>query len=200
MAGFKVNAGGGKSVERIGEGTFMARVVSLVTLGEHQYHSKYPEKGDCDKLLITVELPSETVDVDGVDVPRLLSKTENVFLNEKSNLYKIVQACDPSTDISNGYDLSGLIGKECMVTIGTTSGGKDKITQWAGIMKGLTVPEQVAKSVLFDFYSPDQEIFNDMMDWVKEELQSANNFSGSELEKMVTGDTSTPDAEEDLPF
>ena len=199
MSGMKIKAGGGKSVERIGEGTLMARVVSVVTLGMHQYHSAHPDKGDCEKVLLTVELPTETVEVDGKDMPRLLSQTQNVFLNEKANLYKIIQACDPLADLSSGYALSSLVGKECMVTIGTTSGGKDKITQWAGIMKGLTVPEQAAASILFDFYTPDAGTFEGMMDWVKEELKSANNYPGSELEKMVTGDNASP-SDEEMPF
>ena len=197
--GFKITAGGGGKVERIGECTVMGRVVSVVTLGEHQYHSKFPEKGDCDKVLLTVELPTETVEVDGKDVPRLLSKTENVFLNSKSNLYKIIQACDPTADLDSGYDISELVGKTCMITVGSTNTGKDKITSFAPAMKGLSVPEQVAKSVLFDFYTPDKDLFEGMMDWVKAELQDANNYVGSELEKMVTGDTTTMEDEE-LPF
>ena len=199
MAGFTVKAGGGKSVERIGEGTFMARIVSLIMLGEHQYHSQYPEKGNCDKLLITVELPTETVEVDGKELPRLLSKTENIFLNEKSNLYKIVQACDPSADVASGYDLSALVGKACMITIGSTNTGKDKITLFGGMMKGMDVPAQVAPSILFDFYAPDKDTFEGMMDWQKSELQDAENYSGSELEKLVTGVEDTPD-DDDVPF
>jgi len=204
MSGMKVTAGGGKQVDPIGEGTVMARVLSVVTLGEHQYHSQYPEKGDCNKVMVTVELPTETMEVEGKDIPRLLSKTENVYLNEKANLYKVIKALDPTADLGKGYDLSDMIGKPCMVTIGTTSGNKDKITAWTAPMKGMDVPELANESLLFDFYDPNQEVYDKLMEWVKGELKDATNFSGSPLEKMLGEDTEgSAEAEEgggELPF
>jgi hypothetical protein len=190
----KIKVGGGKKMERIGEGTYMARIISVITTGLHQQNSNYPEKGECEKLMLTVELPTETMDVDGKEMPRLLSKEENLFLNEKSNLYKIIQACDPQADLSLGYDLSELISKECMVTIGTTSGGNDKITQWAGIMKGLTVPDQVHDSTIYDFYEPDAEVFEGLLPWVKELIKEASNYN----EAITTVDTEMDDDE--IPF
>jgi len=204
MGGMKISAGGSGKVDPIGAGTVMARVLSVITLGEHQVHSQYPEKGSCDKVLLTVELPTETMKVDGEDMPRLLSQELNLYLNEKANLYKVISALDTGADLSSGYDLSDLVGKACMVTIGATVTGKDKIVGWTATMKGLDVPELANDSILFDFYDPNQEVYDKLMEWVKGELKDATNFSGSPLEKMLGDDTEgSAEAEEggeELPF
>lgn len=199
---------GGNSGPRLEEGTYMARLVHVIGLGEHEQNSQYPEKGDCDKILFTVELPTETMEINGEEKVRLQSKQENMFLTEKANLVKLIKAADPKFNYekSDGYEMEQLVGKPLMVTIGSTSGDRAKITQFAGIMKGLAVPPQVSDSIFFDFYEPDKGEWDKMMSWVQDTIKKATNFEGSAVEAMLEGKEapssgpSSSDMGDDIPF
>jgi len=198
----------GESFPRIEDGTYLSRIVQIVGLGQHMRDDRYPDKGTCDKVLITCEYPTELIEVNGEEVPRFQSKSENMFLTEKANLVKIIKAAIPGFDIEamgydDEFDFNQLLGKPLMTTIGSTKTGKPKITAFTSVMKGVKCPPQMTDSVLFDFYEPDLEVFNRLMEWVQKEIQSAENYSGSELELLLgerDGDTDTDIDESDVPF
>lgn len=183
----KIKANAGKDFGRLEEGSYVSRVVQIVGLGEHLRDDRYPEKGDCDKLLITCEYPTELIEIKGEMKPRFQSKQENMFLTDRSNLYKIILSVNPKFNIKEAdeFDLNDILGQPCMTTIGTTSQGNAKITGWSPLMKGLDVPECMSELVMFDFYEPVKEEYDKLANWAKDDIKKASNYEGSEVEKLA---------------
>ena len=140
----------GEKFPRIEEGNYMSRIVQIIGLGVHMRDDRSPEKGTCEKLLITCEYPTEMIEINGEQVPRFQSKQENVFMNEKANLPKIIKAAIPSFDLDKmddeGFDVNELLGKGCMTVIGSTASDKPKITAFTPSMKGFDCPPQISES------------------------------------------------------
>ena len=83
----KIKRKSGTSVPPMEAGTYPAVCIGIVDLGE-QYSETFKKYSD--KLLIIWEIPSQTIEIDGEDKPRWLSKDFAASLHEKSVLHKIL--------------------------------------------------------------------------------------------------------------
>jgi len=177
----------GEKFPRIEDGTYLSRIVQIIGLGSHERDDRYPEKGTCDKVLITCEYPTEMITINGEDLPRFQSKQENMFLTDKANLVKIIKAAIPEFDLEaeDDFDFYTLLGKSPMTTIGSTSTGNPKIVSFTPEMKGMPCPPQISESIMFDFYEPDLDTFNGLMQWVQDLIKEADNYPGSALQELV---------------
>lgn len=81
----KIKKKSGSSVPPMEAGTYPAVCVGIVDLGE-QYNEAF--KKYTDKMLFIWEIPSQTIEIDGENKPRWLSKDFSASLHEKSNLYQ----------------------------------------------------------------------------------------------------------------
>jgi len=117
----------------IGQGTYPARIVQILDLGTQEDEYK-GEKKLHQKLWITFELPDEIINVKGEDKPRWLSSEFTKSTNEKSRLYKVIQAVAPDAE-----DWTDLMDKGLLVQVGVTSGGKDKFIGAMPAPKGMEV-------------------------------------------------------------
>jgi len=55
-----------------------------------------------------------------------------------------------------------------------------------GVPEGMTVGELDTEPFYFDFYNPDEDVWqNKLWDGIRETMKKADNYHGSELEKMV---------------
>lgn len=204
-----------KDYGRIGEGTFPARIVQIIGLGRHEntnwqtgavmLDDDGKPKPPTNKVMITYELPTETIEIDGEQKPRWTSKEYNLFFSDKAALAQVLNAAAEGSD-----DLEDALGKAVSLTIGTTSGGKDKVTAVTKLMKGVEVAELSQEAKIFNFDDPDIEVYNNLFDWQKKKMQEAVNFKKSKLESMLSNqyaseaaadaatDQDTPD--DDIPF
>lgn len=190
---------------RVGEGTYMARVVGVVDVGKHVRKNWKSQEVETDKhgneivdqlIFVNFELPTETIEIEGEDKPRWLSKEYKVSFFEKSALTALINA------VSNGDQLKTLdnmIARPLMLTVGSTSGGKDKVTGVAPMMKGMEVPGLANPAQVFDIDDPDMEVWSRLPNFIKEKIQSSVNFADSRLaEKLAEVD---PDGTaDDIPF
>jgi hypothetical protein len=162
--------------ERVPEGTYPARLVQLVSVGVQETEWKGVVK-QLPKIILTFELPTETITINGEEQPRWLSIEFTLLLADKSNLTPVVKALDPKGECK---DLSDLLGKPCMVQVGSTSTGKAKITSIVAPMKGMPVAEiyNPAKMLAFDFDNPDLEMFATFPQFMQEKIKSAINYNG----------------------
>jgi hypothetical protein len=161
---------------RVAEGTYPARLVQIVSLGVQEGEWK-GERKVTPKVTLTFELPTETITINGEEQPRWISKEFNLSLHEKSSLTPIVKALDPARQCK---DLSELLGKPCMVQVGSTETGNAKITSIVAPMKGMPVAEiyNQAKMLAFDFDAPDLEMFATFPQFMQEKIKSAINYNG----------------------
>lgn len=182
----KISSGG--SFERIGEGTYPARIARLIDLGiqRDEYQGVVSTRP---KVLIEFELPTERGGSGDKEFAKTVLKEMTLSFGGgiDKGLGTIVKAAIPGTTKATlgNTDLSVLIGKAVSVTIGTTSGGKDKVTAITSLMKGMTIDEVSDRAVLFDFDDPTIEAYASLPGFVHNKLKEALNYSGSNVEKIA---------------
>ena len=212
---------------RIEDGTYPARVAQVVDLGEQhdtiwmngaskpQFYvvdaagkniksaDGFSKKTTEDtghpvlmhKVQVNFEFPTERINVNGEDKPRFQGKEYNV--TNTGALAKLVEALSPGSK-----SIADILGKECSVAIGSTSGGKAKVVSVSPIMKGMNVPELENPATVFDMDDPDMGMWANLPNWLQEKVKSATNYAGSELEKRLSDEKpqNMEDFDEDLPY
>ena len=181
--------GSGTTFARIGEGSFPARIAQILDIGTQEDTYEGVTK-QVQKLWITFELPTETIEIDGQEKPRWLSSEFTKSTSDKSRLIKVINATMPDAE-----EFTDLLGKPCLVEIGTTSGGKDKWTGSMKLPKGMGVAELANPPVYFDILDPDQAIFDKLPDFLKDKIVANLEFNGSAMQAALG--ESANDAEEE---
>ena len=189
-------------------GSYPARLAQIILLGtQKQRPFKGEEKPPALEIMLTYELLDEFMkDEDGEDIldkPRWISETLS-FLSLKADRAKSTKryyALDPE-DNADG-DWSQLLGAPCIVTIVNEKDkrpGMDRIYENVDGVSAMR-PKEAAKAAqlknkgrIFDFYSPDMEVFNDLPEWIQDKMKSALDFEGSALD-LALGSKDAPKKE-----
>jgi len=141
-------------------------------------------------IFVTLELPSKTIDVDGAMKPRWISKEITMSAHEKSTMRKWNTAI---TGVDKGdIDLENWLEKNCLVQIGTTSGGKDKIMSVTPMMEGIITQPLFNGSKVFRIDEPDMEVFESLPQFMKDKITSADNWKGASSPSSVVEDDDCP--------
>lgn len=165
---------------RIEEGTYMARISSIIDLGI-QPQTDW-QTGDVTeskpRVLLTYTLPTERLEKELEDgtvesYPRVISKEVTLSNHEKSNLVALVKALKPGLS-----DLTELLNAECMVSIGSTVTGNAKITNVVKAPNGMPIDELEREPTFFDFDAPEEELFNSLPTWIQDKIKDADNYNG----------------------
>lgn len=191
---------------RIGEGTYGVRIVRLLDFGvQYETDFKTGEVKTYDdgnqitkhKVWIDFEFVTETIDVDGVQKPRWLGREIAVSTHEKSTLTALLKAADPGLKATmKGRNVAGLLGLPLMVTVGSTSTGKDKITGFSSLVKGMTVDPLANPTLFFDLDGNDRKTFESLPDWMKKRIQEGIDYLDTPFAKSAS---SFHDIQDDLP-
>lgn len=189
--------------EPLNPGAYPARLVQIIVLGvQEQRPFKGEEKSPKLEIALTYELLDEFMkDEEGNEIedkPRWI--TERMpFNNLDTELAKSTKryfALDPDED--HGGDWGSLLGVPCMVTI-VVDKWKDKSTnedrfreKVANISamrpkEAAKAPELVNPARIFDFYSPDMEVWEALPQWLRDVMKAAVDFEGGALEEALEG-------------
>lgn len=131
----------GAKSEPVPAGTHHAICYGVVDLGT-QVSEKFGPKR---KLALLWEIPDERITVQGKDLPRGISKRFTASLNEKGNLRKALEGWRgrPFTkEELAGFDLSNVLGKNCLLTVIHATGPRGTFAEIAGVValpKGMPV-------------------------------------------------------------
>ncbi len=156
-------------------GNHVARCYSVLDLGTQHSDaftwegSAIPES-DRPQILMIWELPNETIEVEGVMQPVVTSHFYNMFFNDKARLRKDLESWRGrqfTQEELQGFDISNVIGKPCMLNITHNERGKAKITSVAAMPKGMEAPAQVNESLLFTLDNYDQATFDRISDGIQ---------------------------------
>lgn len=169
---------------RIEDGTYPARLVQVIDLGVQELtdYKTGEVKGTANRVYLCWEFPTETIEVKGEIKPRWQGKEYTISYHEKAALPGVIKALDPKGEAKY---LSDLLGKPCMVGIGSTSGGNAKITGVFQLAKGMPVDELQNPARAFDFSDPDVEVFKLLPEFLQDKIKGAVNFEGSRLEELL---------------
>lgn len=192
-----------KRPDPLDPGTYPARLVQVLLLGvQAQRPHKGEEKPPRQEIMLTYEFLDEFLkDEEGNDMetaPRWLSETMP-FANlaiEKAKSTQRYYALDNEGE--HDGDWSKLIGLPCMLTVIQNQGtGKnsDKVYENISAVSAMR-PKEAAKAPplvnppkLFDFYSPDMEVFGKLPQWLQDKMKNALDYEGSALAEAVGGST-----------
>ena len=211
--GDKRAGGEGNDFGRIEDGTYPARFVQLIDVGE-QENTDY-KTGEAlgtysRKLFLTYEFPTERIEVKGEDKPRWLSENQKFSMSEKANLPKRLKALGTGKEKT----IEDMLGNPCMVEVSSTSGGKAKVANVSKPMKGMQVGALENTARAFDMDDANMEVWDELPNFMKEMIQNARNFRGSDIEQKLIerGDdvesddgpgndaAGEPDFDDDVPF
>ena len=182
-----------KSFPRIEEGTFAARVVRIIDMGKQvatDFKTGEPKTYDDgnvviqNRVWIDFEFPTETIEIDGVAKPRWQGKEYTVSSHEKAAIMALMKAADPSGKLTMKWrNVSALLGLPLMVSIGSTSSNKPKITNVASLMKGMTVPDLANPTLFFDLDGDDVATFESLPEWLQKRIKDGVDFDSTNFFK-----------------
>ena len=157
-------------------GNHPARCIKIIDIGtqEGEYQGKANYRR---QIVVSWELPTETFDKDGKQVPFVVSKWYTASLGEKANLRADLmnwRGRDFTQQELMGFDIENIIGKACMVQVSHSANKKAKVTAVSSIPKGFEVPPQVNPSFYLSLEPDefDQAKFDTLADFWKGKIQT----------------------------
>ena len=169
--------------EPMAEGAYPARIYQVIQLGTIAgWQGKLQSK-----VRISFEFPTEltTFSEEKGEQPYSLSQDYTTSIHEKSQLRKVIDACDPKAlktvgedGMVDNYDVEQLLGKTCLVTVvhnpsKTTDAVYANIDGCTVLPKGMTCPPAINENVSLSFDNFDVKVFDALPDFIKKKIQSS---------------------------
>ncbi len=158
-------------------GVYIGICIGVVDLGE-QYSEKF--KSYSNKVKIIFELVGETVEVDGEQKPRQLSKELTVSTNKKSSLRPFISSWNMKeyTDEEFGeIDLFDQIGRACQLQVTLNETGEySNISSIMALPKGVPAPASATPPIRWDIDHWDDKAFAELPLWAQEQLKKSTQY------------------------
>ena len=158
-------------------GVYIAICVGVLDLGE-QYSEKF-KNYRCEVQFIW-ELCGETVEVDGEQKPRQLSRTFSVAASKKSNLRAFISGWNGaqySDEQFSDLDLFGQAGKACQLNVVLNDTGEyANVNSAIPLPKGMSVPTTDTAPILWNMDEWDDKAFEALPDWVQEKVKRSTQY------------------------
>jgi len=197
--------GGGSDLGDPRIGAHYSRFVGFAYLGVHDRKAwQGTPKDPCGKSILIFELLDDFCEIDGVQRPRWISKKENAFSSQNSNLTKIYNLLDPTGQYAGGFDKMVAATVPCMVNIegkvdfqtkepipGVKIGSISACATHNADGTDLIVPPVQNPVIIYDFDEPTAEAYAGLKAWMQREVKAANNYAGSAAERIAVAHDAT---------
>lgn len=190
--------------EPIPEGIYPAVCTRVIDLGVQQ-NKMFGNTAH--KVLFCYEIPDCTIEIDGKQMPKMVSKEFTVSLGEKSSLRPWLTSWRGKgfTEAElEGFDLKNVLGAPCQLQVVHNEKGYENLSIMA-LGKGQPRPTPATELIYFDLSVPDcMELIKKLPEWVQERIKLSPNYRYY-LENVV-GEQTQPEFEDidmdenDLPF
>ena len=158
-------------------GVYIAICVGVLDLGE-QYSEKF--KNYRNEVQFVWELCGETVEVDGEQKPRQLSRTFSVSSSKKSNLRGFISGWNGinySDDQFADLDLFCQAGKACQLNVVLNDTGEyANVDSVIPLPKGMPSPTTDTVPILWNMDEWDDKVFEGLPDWVKDKIKKSTQY------------------------
>lgn len=158
-------------------GVYMAVCIGFVDLGE-QYSEKF--KSYSSKGMYVWELPGETVEIDGEQKPRQLSKEFTISASNKGNLRKFIESWNSksySDDEFMDFDLFDQIGKPCQLNVVLNETKEySNVDNLMPIPKGFPAPTTETSFIKWDMENWNEEVFKTLPEWIQDKIKKSTQF------------------------
>lgn len=201
----------GTKRELVPAGNYIARCYQMLHIGTVVENIMGEDKR-MNKVRIGWELPTELKVFDPAkgEQPLVVSKEFTLSMNEKAILRKMLASWrgkDFSEDECKGFNILKLLGVPCMINVihKTSKKGSEyeDIASITPMPRGMACPEQITKSVVWDFEEPDYALLESLPDFIKDKIKSSEEYArlNAPNEVSMNGDKNDGnDNPDDLPF
>ncbi len=158
-------------------GVYIGICVGVIDCGE-QYSEKF--KTYHNEVQFVWELSGETVEVDGEQKPRQLSRSFNIASSKKSSLQGFLSSWNgiQYTDEQFGdIELFDQLGKVCQLNVVLNDTGE--YANVGGVMplpKGMSAPTTDTAMVKWDMDAWDDTAFESLPEWVQEKIKKSTQY------------------------
>ena len=158
-------------------GVYMAVCVGFIDLGE-QYSEMF--KSYSNKGMYVWELPGETVEIDGEQKPRQLSKEFTISGSSKSNLRKFIESWNGKSygdDEFMDFDLFDQVGKPCQLNV-VLNETKEyaNVDNLMPIPRGFPAPTTDTEKIRWDMDKWDDTVFEKLPEWIQEKIKKSTQY------------------------
>lgn len=189
-------------------GVYMAICVGVIDLGE-QYSEKFKKYSNDVKFVW--ELVGETVEVDGEQKPRQLSRDFSIASSKKANLRGILSSWNGKQYGDEEFgelEIFDQLGKACQLNVVLNDTGEyANVDSVIPIPKGMPVPTTETPFVRWDMDAWNDEAFAALPDWVQEKIKKSTQYQKQhaptdvvDFKEQAAQDTAAPPAGEDCPI
>lgn len=158
-------------------GVYFAVCIGVIDLGE-QYSEKF--KNYSNKVQFVWELPSETIEVDGKQEPKQLSKEFAIATKKNSGLRTFISSWNSKAYTDEEFqevELFDQIGKACQLNVVISESGEyANVDSVMPIPKGFTAPESSTTPILWDMDNWNDEVFKTLPEWVQDKIKKSTQY------------------------
>ena len=158
-------------------GQYLAVCVGVYDLGE-QFSEKY--KNYSPKLMISFDIPSVTIEVDGKQEPRQLSREFTISGKNNSNLRAFISSWNGmqySDEAFGEFDPLAQVGKPAMINVLLNETGEyANIDTIMPLFPGLPAPTTVTPLRVWDMDKWDDKVFEQLPGWVQDKIKKSTQY------------------------
>lgn len=175
-------------------GQYLAVCVGVYDLGE-QYSEKY--KNYSPKLMITFDIPSVTIEVEGKQEPRQLSREFTISGKNNSKLRAFISSWNGvqySDEAFGEFDPMTQIGKPAMINVLLNETGEHaNIDTIMPLFPGLVAPTTLTPQKVWDMDKWDDKVLSELPSWVQEKIKKSTQYQKDHA-PADTVEVKTPEA------
>lgn len=158
-------------------GVYVAICTGVIDLGE-QYSEKFKKYSN--EVKIVWELVGETVEVDGEQKPRQLSRDFSIAASKKAKLRAVLSSWNGrqySDEEFNELELMDQVGRPCQLNVVLNDTGEyANVDSVIPLSKGMPVPTTSSPLIRFDINAWDDAAFETLPEWVREKIQRSTQY------------------------
>ena len=169
-------------------GVYMAGCVVVADLGD-QYSEKF--KKSSRKVVFSFDIPSETIEIDGEQKPRQLSKRCTFSVSKKGTLNKMLNAwmnANMSEQELGELDLFSLIGRGCQIRVTVSEdGAHNNIEDVMALPKGMPAPQSNTAPITYDIDEDGftGEKWDALPTWMREAIEKSDQYQQDPPDKPL---------------
>lgn len=176
----KVKTGVKPSLPPVPGGTYLAVCVYSIDIGEQLCEFKDKGKSYNNQVLLGFELQGVTVEIDGKQEARTLSRTFNIAKSKNAALRKFVGAWEAKEYTDEEFlelDTNDLVGKPAMLNVVLNESGEySNIESIMQIPMGFPVPQPTLPLIRFDMDPWNQAAFEQLPEWAQERIRKSTQW------------------------
>ena len=181
-------------------GVYPAVCVGFVDLGE-QYSEMF--KNYANKGMFIWDLPYETIEVDGKQQPRQLSREFTLSASKKGNLRAVLESWNSTTYSDEAFsdlELFDQVGKPCQLQVVLNDTKEySRVANLMPLAKGTPAPTTETKLIYWDMDKWDDAVFADLPEWVQEKIKKSTQYQKNHAPD-TTVEVKPPAAESECPI